>query len=74
MSERLVNRQAAADLSAARSDATARHPAGRFGQPRDIAAMGVWLASGEAGFASGQMFTIDGGMTAASPVNPGLFR
>lgn len=58
---------------AARADAIARHPAGRFGQPEDIAAMAVWLASDEAAFATGQMFTVDGGMTAASPLNPGLF-
>ena len=63
----------AGDPAAARGDAIARHPAGRFGQPEDIAAMAVWLASDEAGFATGQMFTVDGGMTAASPLNPGLF-
>ena len=57
----------------ARSDALARHPARRFGKPEDIAAMAVWLASEDAGFATGQLFTIDGGMTAASPLNPGLF-
>ena len=61
------------DPQAARTDAIARHPAGRFGQPADIAAMAVWLASDEAGFATGQLFTVDGGMTAASPLNPGLF-
>jgi meso-butanediol dehydrogenase/(S,S)-butanediol dehydrogenase/diacetyl reductase len=58
---------------ASKSDALARHPVRRFGQPADIAAMAVWLASDEAGFASGQLFTIDGGMTASSPLNPGLF-
>lgn len=58
---------------AARRDALARHAVRRFGQPKDIAAMAVWLASDEAGFATGQMFTVDGGMTAASPLNPGLF-
>ena len=58
---------------AAKADALARHPAGRFGQPQDIAAMAVWLVSDEAAFATGQCFTIDGGMTAASPLNPGLF-
>ena len=58
---------------AARGDALARHAVRRFGKPQDIAAMAVWLASDEAGFATGQMFTIDGGMTAASPLNPGLF-
>ena len=63
----------AGDPKAARADAIARHPVGRFGQPADIAAMAAWLASDEAGFATGQMFTVDGGMTAASPVNPGLF-
>ena len=63
----------AKDPSAARNDAIARHPVGRVGQPEDIAAMAVWLASDEAAFASGQLFTLDGGMTAASPLNPGLF-
>lgn len=63
----------AGDPASARKDAIARHPVRRFGEPRDIAAMAVWLASDEAGFASGQMFTVDGGMTAASPLNPGLF-
>lgn len=58
---------------AARADALARHPVRRFGRPEDIAAIAVWLASDEASFASGQLFTVDGGMTAASPLNPGLF-
>ena len=61
------------DPIAARRDALARHATCRFGQPTDIAAMAVWLASDEAGFATGQMFTVDGGMTAASPINTGLF-
>lgn len=59
--------------TAARADALARHATGRFGQPSDIAAMAIWLASDEASFATGQLFTVDGGMTAASPTNPGLF-
>jgi len=57
----------------AMQDALARHPVNRFGKPKDIAAMAVWLASEDASFATGQLFTIDGGMTAASPLNPGLF-
>ncbi len=57
----------------AKRDALARHPAGRFGQPQDIANMAVWLASEEASFATGQCYTLDGGLTAASPLNPGLF-
>ncbi len=63
----------AADADAARSDALARHALRRFGRPEDIAAMAVWLASDEAAFATGQLFTVDGGLTAASPLRPGLF-
>ncbi|MEM8775142.1 MAG: SDR family oxidoreductase [Pseudomonadota bacterium] len=58
---------------AAQADAILRHPVGRFGKPEDVASMAVWLASDESSFASGQLFTVDGGMTAASPLNPGLF-
>ncbi len=59
--------------AAAEQDALHRHPAGRLGKPADIAALATWLASDEAAFATGQVFTLDGGMTAASPLNPGLF-
>ena len=63
----------AQDPEAAQRDALHRHPAGRFGQPADIAALAAWLASDEAAFATGQCYTLDGGLTAASPLNPGLF-
>jgi len=63
----------AKDPEVAMNDALARHPVRRFGKPADIAAMAVWLASSDAAFATGQLFTIDGGMTASSPLNPGLF-
>lgn len=58
---------------AAEQDALARHAAGRFGQPADIANTAVWLASEDAAFATGQVFVIDGGLTAASPLQPGLY-
>ena len=64
---------AAGDTEQAKRDALARHPAGRFGQPADIANLALWLASDEAAFATGQCYTLDGGLTAASPLNPGLF-
>lgn len=61
------------DPGTARRDALARHPAGRFGQPADVARLAVWLASDEAAFVTGQCYTIDGGLTAASPLRPDLF-
>ena len=57
----------------AMSDALARHPVGRFGKPEDIAEMVSWLASDKSAYVSGACFTVDGGMTSASPLNPGLF-
>ena len=63
----------AANPKAAKQDALSRHPVGRLGQPEDIAKMALWLASDESAFATGQLFTVDGGLTAASPLNPGLF-
>ncbi len=57
----------------AKKDALSRHPVGRFGKPDDIANMVAWLASDESGYVTGQLFTVDGGLTAASPINPGLF-
>ena len=63
----------AKDPAAAERDALARHPAGRLGQPADIAAAVLWLASDEAAFVTGQLYLVDGGLTAASPINPALF-
>ena len=58
---------------AAKADALLRHPAGRFGQPWDIARAAVWLASDDAEFITGQTLTVDGGLVAASPLQPTLF-
>jgi meso-butanediol dehydrogenase/(S,S)-butanediol dehydrogenase/diacetyl reductase len=63
----------AQDPAAARADAVRRHPLGRFGAPADIANIVAWLASDEAAWATGQCFTVDGGLTAASPLRPELF-
>lgn len=63
----------ARDPDKAMADALSRHPVGRFGEPGDIAKMVAWLASDESAYVTGECFTVDGGMTAASPLNPGLF-
>lgn len=39
-----------------------RTPAGRIGQPEDIASMALWLASDGSSFATGETFVVDGGM------------
>jgi NAD(P)-dependent dehydrogenase (short-subunit alcohol dehydrogenase family) len=48
-----------------RAELRARQPIGRLGQPHEIASMVRYLASDEAAFISGSLFTIDGGWTAA---------
>lgn len=43
--------------------ALAQHPAGRVGTSADISGLVIYLASEQAGFVTGQMFNVDGGMT-----------
>jgi len=40
-----------------------QHPAGRIGNPKDIAKMALFLSSDDAGFITGENIIIDGGMT-----------
>jgi NAD(P)-dependent dehydrogenase (short-subunit alcohol dehydrogenase family) len=42
----------------------AAHPIGRFGTPDDVARMLLYLASDDASWVTGSVFTIDGGFTA----------
>jgi NAD(P)-dependent dehydrogenase (short-subunit alcohol dehydrogenase family) len=55
------------DPAAARQKINEIHPAGRTGKPADIASLALWLASDEAAFVTGQLFTADGGLTAQAP-------
>lgn len=57
----------------AQVDAVQRHAAGRLGQPEDVARLACWLASEDSEFATGQCYSIDGGLSAASPLRPDLF-
>lgn len=41
----------------------ARQPVGRMGRPEEIASLALYLASDEAAFTHGSVFTIDGGWT-----------
>lgn len=61
MNERISN---APDPVAARAMFSARHPVGRLGRPKEIAALAIHLASDESGFLTGQTITVDGGWTA----------
>lgn len=51
------------DEAAARAAFTARQPMGRLGTAEEIAALAVYLASGEASFTTGAIHVIDGGWT-----------
>jgi len=57
------------DPPAARAFATALHPLGRLGHPRDLADAVVYLASDEARWVTGTALTVDGGLTAG--IRPG---
>jgi 3-oxoacyl-[acyl-carrier protein] reductase len=49
---------------AARAAIIGRIPLGRAGSPSDVEGIMVFLASDDADFATGSLFSVDGGMTA----------
>lgn len=51
------------DPAAARKAFEARQPVGRLGQPQDIAAAALYLASDESSFITGTNLIVDGGMS-----------
>ena len=54
---------ASKDPVQAKKDFIARQPMGRLGTPEEIAAIAIYLASDESSFATGNTFSVDGGMT-----------
>ena len=54
----------AGDIESLKEEVRRVHPLRRYGQPEDAANLVNWLASDEARYASGQLWVLDGGLTA----------
>jgi len=52
------------DIESLKSEVRRVHPIGRYGTPDDVANLVNWLAGDEARYASGQLWVLDGGLTA----------
>ena len=52
------------DADSLRKEARRVHPMRRYGTPQDMANLVNWLAGDEARYASGQLWVLDGGLSA----------
>ena len=56
------------DPTAFRAEIGRIHPLRRTGKPEEVAALVTWLASDDAAFVTGQIYTVDGGRLAQLPL------
>ena len=54
----------AGDIESLKSEVQRVHPIKRYGTPEDVAGLVNWLAGDEARYASGQLWVLDGGLSA----------
>jgi NAD(P)-dependent dehydrogenase (short-subunit alcohol dehydrogenase family) len=64
--------QAAADPEAQMELMARSQPLGRLGQPDEVAQVALFLASPLAGFVTGSLYPVDGGLVAGLPAGPPL--
>ena len=62
--------QASGDPAAALTAMANAQPLGRIGQPEDVAEVALFLASPLAGFVTGSLYGVDGGLLATLPAGP----
>ena len=56
------------DPTASRAEIGRIHPLRRTGKPEEVATLVAWLASDDAAFVTGQIYTVDGGRLAQLPL------